>query len=107
MSIGLFPFFEVSSSQLKFELLKIYDNFFLNDDGCLQMVVSFMNALLTGLNDNNEELAKKIFALCEKITKKYGRIWVDGAIWVNILKSSKVKIAGFKYFMKVFRDRDK
>jgi hypothetical protein len=52
-------------------------------------------------------LAKKIFALCEKISKKYGYIWIDGAVWVNILKSSKVKIAGFKYFMKVFKDRDK
>jgi spermidine/putrescine-binding protein len=71
------------------------------------MTISLMNALLTGLNENNEELAKRIFALCEKISKKYGYIWIDGAVWVNILKSSKVKIAGFKYFMKVFKDRDK
>ena len=36
-----------------------------------------------------------------------GRTWVDGAVWVNILRSPKVRIAGFKYFMKVFKDRDK
>jgi hypothetical protein len=34
-------------------------------------------------------------------------MWVDGAVWVNILKSPKVRLAGFKYFTKVFRDRDK
>jgi hypothetical protein len=32
---------------------------------------------------------------------------VDGAVWVNILKSPKVRLAGFKYFMKVFKNRDK
>ena len=39
--------------------------------------------------------------------KSYGKIWVDGAVWVNILKSPKVRLAGFKYFTKVFRDRDR
>jgi len=32
---------------------------------------------------------------------------VDGAVWINILKSPKVRLAGFKYFMKVFKDRDR
>ena len=32
---------------------------------------------------------------------------MDGAVWVNILKSPKVRQAGFKYFMKVFKDRDR
>ena len=71
------------------------------------MIVSLMNALLTGLNENNEELAKKIYAICDKISRKFGRMWVDGAVWVNILKSQKVRIPGFKYFMKSFKDRDK
>ena len=71
------------------------------------MIVSLMNTLLTGLNENNEELAKKIYSLCDKISKSYGRTWVDGAVWVNILKSPKVRVAGFKYFMKSFKDRDK
>ena len=66
-----------------------------------------MNTLLTGLNENNEELARKIYNLCDKISENYGRIWVDGAVWVNILKSPKVRVAGFKYFMKSFKDRDK
>ncbi len=79
----------------------------MNNSGSIQMTISLMNALLTGLNENNEELAKRIYALTDKISKKYGYIWVDGAVWVNILKSNKVKIAGFKYFMKVFKDRDK
>lgn len=66
-----------------------------------------MNALLTGLNENNEELAKRIYGLCDKIANNYGRMWIDGAVWINILKSPKVRIAGFKYFMKTFKDRDK
>jgi hypothetical protein len=66
-----------------------------------------MNAVLIGLNENNEELAKKIYALCDKIARCYGRSWIDGAVWVNILKSPKVRIAGFKYFLKTFKDRDK
>ena len=34
-------------------------------------------------------------------------MWVDGAVWVNILKSPKVRLAGFKFFTKVFKDRDR
>lgn len=34
-------------------------------------------------------------------------MWVDGAVWINILKSPKTRMAGFKYFMKTFKDRDK
>lgn len=71
------------------------------------MTISLMNALLTGLNENNEDLVKKIYLLVDKICKNYGYIWIDGAVWVNILKSNKVKIAGFKYFMKAFKDRDR
>ena len=71
------------------------------------MLVSLMNAILTGLNENNEELAKKIYILCDKISMKFGRMWVDGAIWVNVLKSQKVRLPAFKYFMKSFKDRDK
>jgi hypothetical protein len=52
-------------------------------------------------------LAKKIYILCDKMAKINGRIMVDGAVWVNILRSPKVRIAGFKYFTKVFKDRDK
>lgn len=71
------------------------------------MITSLMNAILTGLNENNEELAKKIYSICDIIANNYGRMWVDGAVWINILKSPKVRIAGFKYFMKTFKDRDK
>lgn len=71
------------------------------------MITSLMNAILTGLNENNEELAKKIYSICDIISNNYGRMWVDGAVWINILKSPKVRIAGFKYFMKTFKDRDK
>lgn len=66
-----------------------------------------MNALLTGLNETNEELAKRIYAFCDKVSNSYGRMWVDGAVWINILKSPKVRMSGFKYFMKTFKDRDK
>jgi hypothetical protein len=34
-------------------------------------------------------------------------MWIDGAVWVNILKTPKTRMAGFKYFMKTFKDRDK
>ena len=71
------------------------------------MIVGLMNALLTVFNENSEELAKRVYGICEKIGKNYGKMWVDGAVWVNILKSPKVRLAGFKYFTKVFRDRDR
>lgn len=32
---------------------------------------------------------------------------MDGAVWINILKSPKVRLAGFKYFTKIFKNRDK
>ena len=45
--------------------------------------------------------------MSDKVSRSYGRLWMDGAVWVNILKSPKVRQAGFKYFMKVFKDRDR
>ena len=71
------------------------------------MIVGLTNALLTVLNENSEDLTRRVFNIWEKISRDYGRIWVDGAVWVNILKSPKVRLAGFKYFTKLFRDRDR
>lgn len=65
-----------------------------------------VNTLLTGFIENNEKLTKKIYEVCDEIAKLYGRVWVDGAVWINILKSPKVRNAGYKYFMKSFKDRD-
>ena len=71
------------------------------------MLVSLINSLLTGFNENSDELDRQIHTLCDKISVNYGRMWVDGAVWVNILKSRKVRLHAFKYFMKSFKDRDK
>ncbi len=71
------------------------------------MIVGLVNALLTVLNQNSEDLAKRVYAICEKVNRNFGKLWVDGAVWINILKSPKVRLAGFKYFTKVFRDRDR
>lgn len=71
------------------------------------MIVGLTAALLTGLNENSDEFTKKIYAFFDKFAKNYGKIWIDGAVWINILKSPKVRLAGFKYFMKVFKDRDR
>lgn len=71
------------------------------------MVTSLVNALLTSFIENNEELNKRVYALCDQIAERYGRVWVDGAVWVNVLKSPKVRNAGLKYLMKSFKDRDK
>jgi hypothetical protein len=105
--MGLLPFFEHSNTQNKHTVLKIFEEHFVADIDGIQMIVGLMNALLTVLNENSEELARKVYAICEKVSRNYGRIWVDGAVWVNILKSPKVRLAGFKFFTKVFRDRDK
>ena len=107
MSIGLFPFFEYSSSRLKEQLIRIFDEHFTNSHECLQLLVSLMHTLLTGFNENNDDLDRQIFALCDKVSMAFGRMWVDGAIWVNILKSKKVRLHGFKYFHRSFKERDK
>ena len=69
-------------------------------------MVSLLNAILTGFNENNDELDRRIYLLCDKVSNKFGRVWVDGAIWVNILKSRKVRLAALKYLMKSFKERD-
>jgi hypothetical protein len=88
-------------------LIKLFDEHFVNETESVQMIVGLTNALLTGLNENSEEFTRKIYNFFDKFTRNYGKIWVDGAVWINILKSPKVRLAGFKYFMKVFRDRDR
>lgn len=106
-SIGLFNFFEYSISQLKFEVLKIFEKYYVDSVAVLPMLVGLVNAIMPGLNENHEELARRIYSIFEKVNFLLGRRWVDGAVWVNILKSPKTRLACFKYFQKVFKDRDK
>lgn len=107
MAMGLFPFFEHSNTQNKYIVLKLFEEHFISDAEGVQMVVGLTNALLTVLNETYEDQAKRVYSIFESINKNFGRLWVDGAVWVNILKSPKVRMAGFKYFQKVFRDRDR
>jgi hypothetical protein len=106
-SIGLFNFFEHSTSQLKFEVLKIIERYYVDSVAVAPMLVGLVNAIIPGLNENHEELARKIYAVFEKVGGLMGRRWVDGAVWVNVLKSPRTRIACFKYFQKSFKDRDK
>ena len=106
-SVGIFNFFEYSTSQLKFDVLKIIEKFYVDTIAVVPMLVGLVNAIIPGLNENHEELAKKIYSIFDKISSLLGRKWVDGAVWVNILKSPRTRIACFKYFQKSFKDRDK
>lgn len=107
IALGLFPFFEHSNYANKLALVKLFDDHFINESQSVQMVVGLTAALLTGLNENVDQFTRKIYAFFDKFAKNYGNIWIDGAVWINILKSPKVRLAGFKYFMKVFKDRDR
>lgn len=70
-------------------------------------MTSLTNTLLTTFVENNEQLNKRLHQFFLEIGERYGRAWVDGAVWVNILKSPKVRNAGYKYLIKSFSDRDK
>jgi len=49
-SIGLFNFFEYSISQLKFEVLKIIEKYYVDSVAVLPMLVGLVNAIMPGLN---------------------------------------------------------
>lgn len=106
-SIGLFNFFEYSVSQLKFEVLKIIEKYYVDSPAVLPMLVGLVNAIMPGLNENHEELARRIYSIFDRVNTLLGKRWIDGAVWVNVLKSPKTRLACFKYFQKVFKDRDK
>ena len=52
-SIGLFNFFEYSISQLKFEVLKIFEKYYVDSVAVLPMLVGLVNAIMPGLNENH------------------------------------------------------
>jgi hypothetical protein len=53
-SIGLFNFFEHSTSQLKFEVLSIIEKYYVDTVAVVPMLIGLINAILPGINDNHE-----------------------------------------------------
>lgn len=64
MAMGLFPFFEHSNTQNKYAILKLFEDHFITEPEGVQMIVGLTNALLTVLNENSEDQAKRVYSIC-------------------------------------------
>jgi hypothetical protein len=99
--IGLFPFFQNSSIQVKPEFLKIIEETFLINTEILPMIVGLVTSILPGLEEKDEGIQKKIFDILNRLQSCIGEKFLIGAIWIAILRTPKVRAMAIQYLMKV------
>lgn len=99
--IGLFPFFQNCSIQVKPEYLKIIEENFLINTEILPMIVGLVTSILPGLEEKDEVIQKKIFDILNKLQSCVGEKFLIGAVWIAILRTPKVRTTAIQYLMKV------
>jgi hypothetical protein len=99
--IGLFPFFQNCSIQVKPEFLKIIEENFLINTEILPMIVGLVTSILPGLEEKDEVIQRKIFDILNKLQLCVGEKFLIGAIWIAILRTPKVRATAIQYLMKV------
>jgi hypothetical protein len=66
-------------------------------------VVGLTVSLVPGLNENSEEMQKKVYSVLDSISDRVGKRFFYSAVWTAILRVPKVRIPCFKYFQKEFK----
>lgn len=57
-------------------------------------------SILPGLEEQNELLQKRVFSIMDNAGEAVGKKYLLGAVWMAVLRSSKVRNAGIKYLSK-------
>ena len=99
--IGLFPFFQNCSIQVKPEFIAlIYENFLQMGVELIPMLPGLVTSLLPGLEEQDESLQRKVLKVLDGIKQSVGQSFIIGAVWIAVLKTPKVRMAALKYLNK-------
>ena len=99
--IGLFPFFQNCSIQVKPEFLQIIEDNFLMHTEILPMIVGLVTSILPGLEEKDENIQKKIMDIMAKLQVCVGEKFLTGALWIAILRTPKVRATAIHYLIKI------
>ena len=105
--IGLFPFFQNCSIQVKPEFLQIIEENFLIHLEILPMIVGLVTSILPGLEEKDETIQKKIVELLGKLQICVGERFLVGALWIAILRTPKVRATAIQYLMRIGKKKAK
>lgn len=103
--IGLFPFFQNCSIQVKPEFLKIIEENFIISNEILPMIVGLVTSILPGLEEKDELIQKKIYDIFARLQSCIGERFLTGAVWIAILRTPKVRTTAIQYLMKIAKKK--
>ena len=101
-SCGLFPFFSYATKNNKIIILeKLIKSCYLKlDQNELNLCLSgLLSSLIPGLDDNNEEITQKIYAVFDEIKKKMKPGVFYGTYWSLLLRNKLLRNSGIKYLL--------
>jgi len=100
-SIGIFPLFQYAASQVKPKILSLYrDHYFPLGKQLIPCVAGLTISILPGVEEPNEAMQKDVFNTLDLLGNAVTRKYFIGAVWMAILRNSKVRLSGIKYLSK-------
>ncbi|EGR32622.1 hypothetical protein IMG5_076520 [Ichthyophthirius multifiliis] len=118
-SMGILPFYQFASLQIKPQFLKLIDDFFLDlEIQLIPFLPALIASILPGLQDNDEQIKKQTQNILDKIQSIVGYKYFFSALWLTILRVPRIRIVGYKLLNKktsniqnmedsgLFRDND-
>ncbi|KAL4472004.1 hypothetical protein ABPG72_018506 [Tetrahymena utriculariae] len=100
-AIGLFPFFQFASLQVKPQFLSLIQDYITElQVQLIPCLPGLIACVLPGLEDNDESVQRKTIRLLDTIQEGVGQKYFFAALWMNILRIPRIRIGGFKYLNK-------
>ena len=98
ITLGLFPFIQSSSNQLKPFILRIISDRILVLGSVIgPMVPALISSLLPVLLENNEEILKKVYDILINLENIFPAKFVNTCVWMAIFRSGNSRFGGIRY----------
>ncbi|EAR92823.2 dopey, amine-terminal domain protein (macronuclear) [Tetrahymena thermophila SB210] len=100
-AIGLFPFFQFASLQIKPQFLKLIQDYITElQVQLIPCLPGLIACVLPGLEDNDESVQRQTIKLLDTVQEGVGQKYFFAALWMTILRIPRIRIGGFKYLNK-------
>ena len=107
VTLGLFPYAQICSNQIKPKILEILEDHFLKLGFLIgPLLAPIFAALLPSLIDNNENMKKKVFKFFDKLQDIFPMAFISNAIWQTIKRSPKSRYGGLMYLTTCISKKD-
>ena len=95
---GLFNFYQFASFEVKEHFLDLMENYLLKLEDELHICLSgFLVCILPGIDDQNEQTARRVERILVKTEEIVGTRIFYGSIWMALLRSPRTRMGGLKF----------